>query len=159
MTKKSGLRIDTVLKRVITFRSRIDGFMACVIADQRTHEWACARMSVQVWQSPQYAVLPEWARRDITGYWHGKMDMLGRYLVLFAYKFEDKLYRTESNFALGLPTAIRVDWPHWRELQLKHHAEKGRFVPEDCEEYGSYWPSGKPYSITVPQHASERVAA
>lgn len=152
MTKKSGLRIDTTLRIVRTMCDRIDSIVACVVADERTHGWMLARMQAQVWMTPEYAKLPCWGQRGISSYFHGKADMLGRYLVLFAYKYEGKLYRTRQSVP-------KVAWPTWDELQVKHHQEKGLFVPEDCDEHGNYWPSGKPYSVSVTELGRAKLAA
>ena len=145
MAKKSGLRIDTVLKLKRMFIGRIDSFVAAAINYEYTFKWCLERMTVQVYQSKDYVRLPEWAKREITGYYHAKLDMIHRYLTAFAYKYEGRLYslRKEINYA-------KVDWPCWTVLQETHHLLKGRFTPDLCEEHGSYWPSGEPYSAEPP---------
>lgn len=149
MAKKSGLRLDRVIAIKETLRRRIDEFITLTVLDQRTHSWAIERMNAQVYSQPDFARLPEWARSELRGYYHAKLDMIHRYMTVFAYKCEGKLYRTESSYARSLWMTPKLDWPHWSQYQDALHAQGRVFMTELAEEHGSFWPSGKPYSTTV----------
>lgn len=152
MKKKSGLKLDRVIALLNEFRGRIDNFVAVTVNDRRTFEWALERMRQQVYIQREFEKLPEWAKHNLRGYWQGKQDAINAYLTIFAYKHNGELYRVRHGY-------LKNDWRTWDELQIDMHRRKGRFDPSECECYGSFWPDGSPYSVTVTKQPAELAEA
>lgn len=135
---KSGLHLDRTLQVVQNLRGRIDGLIATVVNEQRTHQYMLERRHTEVFDHPLWKKLPQWAHADANAYFHGKADMIGRYHTCFAYRAtqDGKLYQIKHNRA-------KADWPLWDDLYDKH----GKFDDSMWSENGDWWPSGKPYSV------------
>lgn len=143
--KRSGLSITQTVQLKSTLTQRVDGIVAWVVKYRETHAHMVRRVTDEVLSCSDFARLPQWAQSETRGYYHGKSDMVSRYLTVFAYRAADdgRLYQTKLSAPL-------CDMPYWDEL----HDRLGRFNESCYSEHGTYWPCGKPYFVTPnPAHA------
>lgn len=137
--KKSGLSIQKVTKIVHALKGNADGIVASTINSQQTHHQMLRRWMTEVVETERFRKMPMWGQEAVRYYFYGKIDMLARYMVVFAGRLrkDGKLYRTNTSI-------LKTDWPTWNEV----YVEQGSFDWDlDCTEAGEYWPSGKPYCV------------
>lgn len=160
MSRKSGHSHDWSISRMNNLVERVKGIYFDAIRRNETQTYILKRMKAEVFDSPNFKLLPVWATTHIQAYGHGIAETIWSFMTVFAYKYGDKLYQTGPSKKLGL-----VDWPTWDELYdfkvnkptgihpaTGKYESFGEFEKAECIESGAYWPSGKPYYVSVGTH-------
>jgi hypothetical protein len=137
---------DQVSKVMQSMREGVFNLVATAVKEERDAKWILDQMEKRVYGRADWTRLPAYAQGEIVAFYQGMCRLVDTFQLVSGYMYEGVLYATPLTWS----AAIRPHHEKWDVLQDKHHAKFGRFIVEECDSHGLYWPSGKPFHITVP---------
>lgn len=136
--------LDKCIKVVNARRGRIDGIVATLVRERKSHEWFLHKLRDQVYEGEEWLRLPRWAQTEVQAYAQGQIQVVRSQLVGFGYHYQGTLYGIGPN-----PKHLDLAWPPFPSVKAVFAGIGVPLTAEDCDAHGFYWPDGMPFSVNT----------